>query len=29
MRFVADENVELPIIARLREDGHEVQAGKE
>jgi len=26
MRFVADENVDLPIITRLRKDGHEVQA---
>jgi predicted nuclease of predicted toxin-antitoxin system len=26
MKFVADENVDLPIIARLRADGHEVQA---
>jgi len=26
MKFVADENVDLPIIARLRTDGHEVYA---
>ncbi len=26
MKFVADENVDLPIIARLRNDGHEVHA---
>jgi predicted nuclease of predicted toxin-antitoxin system len=26
MRFVADENVDQPIIARLRNDGHEVHA---
>ncbi|SRR5581483_478657 len=26
MKFVADENIDLPIIARLRNDGHEVYA---
>jgi len=26
MKFVADENVDLPIIARLRKEGHEVYA---
>lgn len=26
MRFVADENIDQPIIARLRKDGHEVHA---
>jgi len=26
MKFVADENVDLPIIARLRNDGHDVYA---
>jgi predicted nuclease of predicted toxin-antitoxin system len=26
MKFVVDENVDLPIIARLRNDGHEVYA---
>ena len=26
MKFVADENVDLPIIARLRNDEHEVSA---
>src|SRR6185295_1271582 len=26
MKFVADENVDLPIITRLRNDGHEVHA---
>jgi predicted nuclease of predicted toxin-antitoxin system len=26
MKFVADENIDLPIIARLRNDGHEVHA---
>jgi predicted nuclease of predicted toxin-antitoxin system len=26
MKFVADENIDLPIIARLRSDGHQVYA---
>lgn len=26
MKFVADENVDLPIIVRLRDDGHEIYA---
>jgi predicted nuclease of predicted toxin-antitoxin system len=26
MKFVADENVDLPILVRLRNDGHEVYA---
>ena len=26
MKFVADENVDLPLIARLRKDGHDVYA---
>jgi len=26
MKFVADENIDLPIILRLRADGHEVHA---
>jgi len=26
MKFVADENIDLPIILRLRTDGHEVYA---
>jgi uncharacterized protein DUF5615 len=26
MKFVADENIDLPIIARLRNDGHQVYA---
>lgn len=26
MKFVADENVDVPLIARLRKDGHEVYA---
>ena len=26
MRIVADENVDRPVIRRLREDGHEVVA---
>jgi len=26
MKFVADENIDLPIIARLQNDGHEVYA---
>ena len=26
MKFVADENIDLPIIARLRDDGHDVYA---
>ena len=26
MKFVADENVDLPIIARLRDDGHDIHA---
>lgn len=26
MRFLADQNVETPVIARLRQDGHEVAA---
>ncbi len=26
MKLVADENVDLPIIARLRSDGHQVHA---
>ena len=26
MKFVADENVDLPIITRLRNDGHDVYA---
>jgi predicted nuclease of predicted toxin-antitoxin system len=26
MKFVADENVDLPILARLRNSGHEVYA---
>jgi predicted nuclease of predicted toxin-antitoxin system len=26
MKFVADENVDLPIIARLRNEGHDVYA---
>ncbi len=26
MKFVVDENVDLPIITRLRNDGHEVYA---
>src|SRR5687767_1633306 len=26
MKFVADENIDLPIIARLRKDGHDVYA---
>jgi predicted nuclease of predicted toxin-antitoxin system len=26
MKFVADENIDLPLIARLRKDGHNVHA---
>jgi len=26
MKFVADENVDVPLIARLRKDGHDVYA---
>ena len=26
MKFVADENVDLPVLARLRNDGHEIYA---
>jgi predicted nuclease of predicted toxin-antitoxin system len=26
MKFVADENIDLPLIARLRKDGHNVYA---
>lgn len=26
MKFVADENVDLPIIVSLRDDGHEIHA---
>ena len=29
MKFVADENVDLPILARLRNGGHEVYAVSE